>query len=78
MKTTVEISDPLFERAKQLAQQQGQPLRALVERGLRRVLEEEEQRAYHLDDCSVDGTGLQEGLSYDAWGKILELANDRG
>ncbi len=38
MKTTLDIADGLFKRAKAHAKATGQPLRALVEEGLRRVL----------------------------------------
>jgi predicted transcriptional regulator len=40
MKTTIELSDPLFNAAKQLAQQSQTTLRALMEEGLRHVLAE--------------------------------------
>ena len=40
MKTTVEISDPLLREARKLAEREGVTLRALVERGLRRVVTE--------------------------------------
>ena len=38
MKTTVEISDVLFERARLVAKQRGTTLRALIESGLTTVL----------------------------------------
>ncbi len=38
MKTTVEISDVLFERARAAAKQRGTSLRALIEAGLNNVL----------------------------------------
>jgi succinylarginine dihydrolase len=38
MKTTVDISDVLFERARVAAKEQGTTLRALIEAGLTRVL----------------------------------------
>ena len=40
MKTTIEISDPLLREARKLAEREGVTLRALVERGLRRVVTE--------------------------------------
>ena len=40
MKTTIEISDPLLREARRLAEREGVTLRALVERGLRRVVTE--------------------------------------
>lgn len=42
MKTTVELSDDLFRRAKVAAAQRGRKFKDLVEEGLRRVLESPE------------------------------------
>jgi hypothetical protein len=39
MKTTVEIADPLFERARIVADREGTTLRSLIEEGLRRVVD---------------------------------------
>jgi hypothetical protein len=58
MKTTLDISDPLFNSAKALAQQSNTPLRALVEEGLRRVLSDSPAKAkpaFKLKDASVRG-----------------------
>ena len=66
MKTTLDISDALLERAKRQARKTGKPLRALVEEGLRRVLEESPSR-YEIPDRSIgratDPNPL-EGLSW--------------
>jgi hypothetical protein len=54
MKTTIEIADALLARAKRHARKTGKPLRALVEEGIRRVLEEQPPvRAHRLPDRSV-------------------------
>jgi hypothetical protein len=58
MKTTLDISDPLFNSAKALAQQSNTTLRALVEEGLRRVLSDspaQAKPAFKLKDASVRG-----------------------
>ncbi len=58
MKTTIEVSDALFESAKGLAQQRQTTLRALVEEGLRRVLSDSHAKAkpaFKLKDASVRG-----------------------
>lgn len=75
MKTTVEISDALLARAKRYARSVGKPLRAVIEEGLRRVLQEEEQAAgYRLPDRSTGTAGGHnplEGLSWqDLRGEI--------
>jgi hypothetical protein len=68
MKTTVEISDALLARAKRHARRVGRPLRALIEDGLRHVLEVEVARGkYHLPDLSVGspvGPNPLEALSW--------------
>lgn len=75
MKTTIEIPDPLFESAKALASQEGTTLRALVEHGLRTVLEERTRSApFRLRDAGVDGRGLQPGAKGKAWEDIRDLA----
>lgn len=60
MKTTVQIPEPLLRRAKALAREGGTTLAALVEEGLRRVVEERGRKraAFRLKDRSVDGKGL--------------------
>jgi hypothetical protein len=61
MKTTIELSDPLFESAKQLAQQSHTTMRALIEEGLRRVLADSPARpkpAFKLKNASVRGKNM--------------------
>lgn len=55
MKTTIDVSDALLERARRHARKVGKPLRALVEEGLRRVLLDatSKDRPYRLPDRSV-------------------------
>lgn len=58
MKTTIEMSDPLFKSAKELAQRSQTTLRALIEEGLRRVISESQvnaKSAFKLKDASVGG-----------------------
>ena len=75
MKTTIEISDPLFREARAVAARRRQTLRQLVETGLRKVIDEDKRprKSFRLRDASVGGTGLREGLSYDDWGAVLDL-----
>ncbi|MBI4518801.1 MAG: type II toxin-antitoxin system VapB family antitoxin [Deltaproteobacteria bacterium] len=76
MKTTIEISDPLLREARALAARQGQTLRQVVEAGLRQVVGAHKGRkqSFRLRDASVGGKGLRDGLHYDDWGKILDIA----
>jgi len=75
MKTSIEISDSLFKRARALAARDGRSLRELVEAGLRLVIERDEKSPqFHLRDASVGGRGLKHGLTHDDWGKIPEIA----
>jgi len=43
MKTTVDLADELLERARRHARRTGQPVRALIEEGLRLVLQQVER-----------------------------------
>jgi hypothetical protein len=72
VKTTIEISDPLLRKAKKFARRHGTTLRELVETGLRRVLEDSRAAPFRLEDHSVDGQGLAEGLDYADWARVLE------
>jgi hypothetical protein len=68
MKTTVVIADALFERAKRHARRTGRPLKALVEEGLRLVLEAEQKRPhYELPDLSVGRAGAPNPLERLSW-----------
>jgi hypothetical protein len=66
MKTTIEISDRLLRQARKLAEREGVTLRALVERGLRRVVAETRPGApFKLRRASFKGTGLKADLRGD-------------
>ena len=61
MKTTIEVSDALFNSAKELAGRNQTTMRALVAEGLRRVLSDSSARvkpAFKLKDASVRGKAL--------------------
>ncbi len=80
MKTTVEVSDELLERAKETAHRDETTLRALVEEGLRTVLEQRKARQrYHWPDVAVDGQGLHPELADESWEQLASLIYaDRG
>jgi hypothetical protein len=75
MKTTVEISDSLLREARKLAAREGVTLRALMERGLRRVVAETSQGApFRLRRASFKGEGRQAGLDEASWDRLRDLA----
>jgi hypothetical protein len=60
MKPTINISDPLLREARNLAEREGVALRAMVERGLRRIVTETRSGApFKLRRASFKGKGLQ-------------------
>jgi hypothetical protein len=68
MKTTVEISDDLFARTREVAQREGTTLRTLIEEGLRAALARREKREpYRWPDLSVDGEGLSPEVGEGSW-----------
>jgi hypothetical protein len=74
MKTTIEISDPLLREARKLAAREGVTLRALVERGLHRVVAETKQAApIKLRRASFNGRGRQAELHDAAWERLRDL-----
>lgn len=75
MKTTVEISDALLERARDLLATEKTTLRALIEEGLRRVIEEHaERKPFKLRHASFGGRGLQPEMREADWSTIRSLA----
>ena len=61
MKTTIEISDPLFKSAKDLAQRSQTTLGALIEEGLRQVSSDSQvqaKTAFKLKKASVLGKAV--------------------
>jgi len=68
MKTTIEISDALLERARRYARRTGRPVRAVVEEGLRLVLKEEKRRpSYRLEDRAVGDASAPNPLESLSW-----------
>lgn len=80
MKTTIDIADPLLEAAKRAAAREGTTLRALVELGLRQVLEARKRGgSFRLRKASFRGEGLQPAAKDLSWGQLRELAyGERG
>jgi hypothetical protein len=72
MKTAVEIAEPLMVTAKRVAQARRTTVRALIEAGLRRTLEEQERDVPHLRDGSFQGQGLNPEFAEMGWPRIRE------
>jgi Arc/MetJ family transcription regulator len=73
MKTTIEISDSLFEEAKKLAAKEGTTVRAYVEQGLRRIVAERQSRGvFRLRKATFKGKGLQPEVQDATWERIRE------
>lgn len=76
MKTTIELPDPLLERAKRLAARDSISLRELVEAGLRHVLKERAGRPapFVLRDARVEGRGLSPEFAGGGWDAIRDAS----
>jgi hypothetical protein len=73
MKTTVELPDALLERAKRHARKAGRPLRALIEEGMRRVLDEPAGASpYRLPDRSVGEPNGRNPLTSYSWSALRD------
>ena len=74
MKTTLDIHDELLARAERRAHETGRPLRALVEDGLRRVLDPSTFRPrYTLPDLRAGGPEAADPLERHTWPELREL-----
>jgi hypothetical protein len=75
MKTTIEISDALLREARKVAAREGVTLRALVERGLHRVIAETKQRPpFRMRDGSFKGNGLQPEVRDLSWEQLRDMS----
>ena len=73
MKMTVDVHTELLARAKRHAKETGQPLRAVVEDGLRRVLDAPSPRRYALPDLRVGDPSAADPLATCSWPVLREL-----
>lgn len=74
MKTTLDIHDELLARAKRHAKATGRPLRALVEDGLRRVLDPSIRHfKYTLPDLRAGDPDAPDPMDCCSWPELREL-----
>jgi Bacterial antitoxin of type II TA system, VapB len=76
MKTTIEISDALLREARKLAAREGVTLRALVERGLHRVIADTKRPPFRMRDGRFGGNGLHPDVRDLSWDQIREMLYD--
>ena len=74
VKTTVEVHDELLKRAKRHAAETGQTLRAVIEEGLRLVLEKPQVSGYKLPDLSVGDPNGPNPFEKFTFAEMLELS----
>ncbi len=75
MKTTVEISDALLTAARRLAAKNGTTVRALIEEGLRRVVEARRTGGhFKLRDRSWGSGGLRPEFRGASWEQIRDAS----
>ena len=75
MKTTVHIPDSLLEEARKIASQEGTTIKALIEEGLRRTIDNRKRaRTFRLRKATFRGHGLQPDAAGASWEQIREMS----
>lgn len=76
MKTTIDIADALLVEARELAERKQTTLKALVESGLRRVIDENSGAAkpFRLKKHTFKGEGLHPEVQDADWSEIRRRA----
>jgi hypothetical protein len=79
VKTTIDLSDNLFVRARQLAHKEHKTLRALVEEGLTLALDEHERhRSPKIKPVVFGGQGLGNEFRHASWQRVREAIYPKG
>lgn len=77
MKTTVEIADSLLREVRKVAAREGTTVRALIEEGLHRTLEQRTAASrFRLRDASFGEGGLVPEVREGSWERIRDLVYD--
>jgi hypothetical protein len=73
MKTTLELSPPLFEQAKAIAAEHAITFKALVEQGLHMAISalQQHEKPYKYKDLSVGVGGLSAEFANESWNEQL-------
>lgn len=75
MKTTIEISEALLEEARTLAAKEHSTIRALVDEGLRKVVEDRKRgMQFKLRRATFRGKGLRPEMTGASWQQIRDSA----
>ena len=73
MKTTIELPEALFDKAKRHARKHKTTLKALIEQGLRQVLAARSGTApFKLRDASVNGKGVNPEFRDASWEQLRD------
>ena len=75
MKTTIDIAEPLLQRAKKMAKERNTTLKTIIESALHEALEAQSRPhpKFRLETHVFKGKGLQAGLSWDDWSTIRSV-----
>lgn len=74
MKTTIDLSDALLREARDVAARQGLTLRAIIEQGLRRAIDEAKRpKPFKLRKVGFGGTGLQAEFRGASWEQLRDV-----
>lgn len=72
MKTTIDLSDPLFSKIKKHSQEKGTTMKTIIESALRLFFDQRQsgKKVFHLKKTSFCGDGLVDGLQEGDWEEI--------
>jgi hypothetical protein len=75
MKTTIELSDNLFARARKLAREERKTLRAVVEEGVALALDaHDRRRSPRIKPVVFTGKGLSDEFRHAPWHRVREVS----
>jgi hypothetical protein len=77
MRTTLDINDDLFRRAKKKAAEEGIPLKRLVEKALREILKTKRSRKGYSLSWRTEKGRLQPGVRLDDRKALFDLMEGR-